>query len=147
MRGRAGETKIAGPLESYTSELTPEYLWLQRNAGYKSLMSSAELNDLLQRGLKKTNYNETISEKYFRLTDPIINMVMLFLALPMLLSRERRSTKTAVFWAFAGAGGCFLATFTCKLLGGGILDPLLAAWLPVIIFLPLSVLALDGIKT
>ena len=74
-------------------------------------------------------------------------MVMLLLGLPMLVSRERRNTKTAMFLAFAGAGGCFVATFACKLLGGAVLDPLLSASLPIIVFLPLSVLALDGLKT
>jgi len=78
---------------------------------------------------------------------------MLLLGLPMLVSREKRSTKTAMFFAFAGAGGCFIATFACKLLAGsGIyvgadLKQLFLISLPVIVFLPLSVLALDGIKT
>ena len=140
-------------ISRWTSDLTPEYLWLQRHSAYKGLMSSAELTDLLRRNLRPADRADAISEKHFRFTDPVINMVMLLLGLPMLVSREKRSTKTAMFFAFAGAGGCFIVTFACKLLAGsGIyvgadLKQLLLTWLPVIVFLPLSVLALDGIKT
>jgi len=133
---------------SYRSDLDPDYLWLQRHSGYRNLMSSAELTELLDRPLKEPEYNEVISEKHFRLADPIINMAMLLMGLPMLVSRERRSTKTAMFLAMLGCGSCFVATFACKLLAGGVLqEPLWAAGLPVIVFLPLSIVALDGLKT
>jgi len=135
------------PLAVYRSSFSADYLWLQRNSDYKTLMSSAELTGLLRRGMKPAEYNEIITEKHFRITDPIINMVMLLLSLPLLASRERRSTKTALLLALLGAGGCFLATFTCKLLAGGMLDPFLTASLPVIIFFPLSILSYDSIKT
>ncbi len=135
------------PIRYYQSGITAEYLWLQRNSNYKSYMSYFEITHLLRRGLKPAERAEAVSERHFRFTDPIINMVMLLLGLPMLVSRERRNTKTAIFLAILGAGGCFVTTFTCKLLGGGMIDPLLAAWIPIIVFLPLSVIALDGLKT
>jgi len=150
---RKSLSETRGDISRWPSDLTPEYLWLQRHSAYKGLMSTAELTDLLRRNLRPADRAETISEKHFRFTDPIINMVMLLLGLPMLVSREKRSTKTAMFFAFAGAGGCFIATFACKLLAGsGIyvgadLKQLFLISLPVIVFLPLSVLALDGIKT
>jgi lipopolysaccharide export system permease protein len=138
------------PLERYGSDLTAEYLWLQRHREAKSLMSSADLSELLRKDavkLRPADRREALSEKHFRFTDPIINMVMLLTGLPLLVSRERRSTKTAIFLALAGSGGCFVATFVCKLLAGDILGPLWAGWLPIIIFLPVSVLALDSLKT
>ncbi|KPK76187.1 MAG: hypothetical protein AMJ79_07705 [Phycisphaerae bacterium SM23_30] len=152
--GRSNQTKAA---TEYPSDLTPEYLWLQRNSNYKSLMSSADLSGLMQRPLKTGDLAEVLSEKHFRFTDPIINMVMLLLGLPLLVSRERKSTKTTMLLALLGAGGCFVVTFACKLLVGEDLFPglfvggdfqyKLLAWIPIIIFTPLSVLALDSIKT
>ena len=135
------------PVRYYQSGITADYLWLQRNSNYKSYMSYFEITHLLRRGLKPAERAEAVSERHFRFTDPIINMVMLLLGLPMLVSRERRNTKTAIFLAILGAGGCFVTTFTCKLLGGGLINPLLAAWIPIIVFLPLSVIALDTLKT
>jgi len=144
--GRVGRANVAA-VDRYRSDLTAEYLYLQRNKDFKGLMSSSELTDLLGRQLQPAERAEAISEKHFRFADPIINMVMLLLALPMIVSREKRSTKVAMLLAFVGAGGCFLTVFACKLLAGGMLQPLLAAWLPIIVFVPLSVIALDGLKT
>ena len=139
------------PVDIYQSDhLTADYLWLQRNARSKSLMSIADLN-AIKPLLKEADRREAESEIHFRFTDPIINMVMLLMGLPLLISRERRSTKTAIFLCLIGAGGCFVTTFACKLLVGTgvpvLSDPLISAWVPIIIFLPVSVLALDALKT
>jgi len=134
-------------ITQYKSELSADNLWLFLNSHSKSLMSSADLSALLRKRLKPGDRADAIGEKHFRFTDPIINMVMLLVGLPLLISRERRSTKTSIFLAMIGAGGCFILTFACKLMAGGSVDPIFAAWLPIIIFLPLSVLALDSIKT
>ena len=141
----------SAPQQYYESDLSADYLWLQRNSDSKTLMSSRDLSSLLQRDLKAAQKIDIISEKHFRFTDPIINMVMLLLGLPLLVSRERRSTKTAMFLSLAGAGGCFVATFACKLIVGSsvpvLSSPLWAAWAPIIIFVPVSVIALDELKT
>ncbi len=131
----------------YKSDLDPDYLWLQRNSAYKNLMSTTELTDLLKRNLKKAEYRDIIAQKHFRVADVIINMVMLLLSLPMLISREKRVSGSALLLGVVGAGSCFLITFVCKFLAGTVLDPLIAAGLPVIIFLPLSVVSFDSIKT
>lgn len=139
--------------EKHSSDLPPEYLMLQRNSTFKNLMSNAELSKLLKRNLKPVERAEILSEKHFRFTDPLINMTMLLLGLPLMISREKKNTKSAIFMVLLGAGGCFVATFACKLLAGGNLyadqefKRLLLAWLPVIVFMPLSVLSLDSIKT
>jgi len=73
------------------------------------------------------------------------------MGVPLLVSRERKNAKSAVILCLVGAGGCFLATFVCKLLVGSEVpvfnNPLLAAWLPIIVFVPISVIALDELKT
>ncbi len=143
-----GGTGLAAPIESYPSELTPDYIWLQRHSNFKSLMSSHDLKQLVRkRQLKQIEQLEAIGETHFRLADPIINMVMLLLSLPMLVSRERRSTPTALGLAIAGAGGCFVVTFICKLLAGMAIPPFLAAMIPIVVFTPLAILTLDSIKT
>ena len=135
------------PRMVWESDLSPDYLWLQKNSNFKSLMSSAQLTDLVRSQRKGAEQRQAISEKHFRFTDPIINMVMLLLGLPLLVTRERFSSKAAFFLAIVGPASCFIVTFVCKLIGSELPEPLLAAWLPLIVFLPLSVITLDGIKT
>ena len=144
-------------IAEYPSDLNPDYLWLQRNSNYKTFMSSADLNRLLQRPQKPAELAETLSEKHFRFTDPIINLIMLLLGLPLFASREPKNSPVLFLLACLGAGGCFVATFACKLLIGqdlfsfilpnSDLQYKIIAWLPIIIFTPLSILALDSIKT
>ena len=142
------------PIEVYKSELTPEYLAIQKNSTFKSLMSNYELAELIKRGgLKPADRAEAFAEKHSRFTDPIINMIMLLVGLPMLVSRERKNTRIAYAYMLCGAGGCFIATFACKLLASGNIyvtsetQRALVTFLPIIIFGPASLLAVDAIKT
>ncbi len=146
------EAKVA--VSEYPSEITPEYLSVQRNSSYKSLMSSEELTKFISRGgLKSAEKSEALSEKHARFTDPIINMIMLLVGLPMLVTREKKQNKIAYIYMFCGAGGCFLATFACKLLASSDiyvsndLQRAMISFLPIIIFAPVSLLAVDAIKT
>lgn len=135
---------------AYSSNLSPKDLLLQRNKNFKTLLSWRQLTDLLKRGeLKDADHRATLNEKHFRFTDPIINMVMLLLGLPMLVSRDNRTvqSKTALLLAMAGPAGCFVLTFACKIMGADLMDPMLAAWLPIIVFTPLSIIAIDSLKT
>ena len=138
------------PVPFYESDLSADFIWLRRHSGFTSLMSSGDLNQLLsQQLLKPGERTDVLSEKVFRLADPIVNMIMLLMGLPLLVSRQRRNTKKSVLLVFLGVGGCFVATFVCKLVVGewSWMHPLVAGGLPIIIFLPMSVLALDGLKT
>lgn len=76
-----------------------------------------------------------------RILQPAIDMLMLFLGLPIVLSRESRN-------AFIAVGSCMLVVtvFIIAVLafhGMGssyLMKPSLAAWLPLVIFIPISVL-------
>ena len=146
------KAKVA--VSSYKSELNPEFLSVQRNSAYKSLMSNSDLTKLINRGgMKPADKAEAISEKHSRFTDPIINMIMLLVGLPMLVTREKKKNKIAYAYMICGAGGCFLATFACKILASGNIyvttdaHRALISFLPIIIFAPVSLLAVDAIKT
>ncbi len=142
------------PITEYRSELTPDFLSVQKNSSYKSLMSNEELTKFINRGgIKPADKSEALSEKHSRFTDPIINMIMLLVGLPMLVTRERKNNKIAYVYMFCGSGGCFLATFACKLLASSDIyvssdvQRALISFLPIIIFAPASLLAVDAIKT
>ena len=134
----------------YPSSLSASYIWLHRNSNYKTLMSSAEITDLLDQKLLKPNEHRSAqSELHFRITDPLINVTMLILGLPMLVGRERHRSKKDLFLSLLLPGSCFVFTCACKLIGSDIstIDPVLTAWLPLMIFTPISVLTLDSVKT
>ena len=58
---------------------------------------------------------ELLSQKHFRITDPIINLTMLMVSLPVLICRDPRTMKSAVLVSFALTAACFVTTFVCKM--------------------------------
>jgi len=78
-----------------------------------------------------------------RFTTPINNLVMLLLGLPFILSRER-NVKTSAGMCILVVGIYFAFIQLC---GQMEVSPLMAAWLPIFVFGPISILMLDSVKT
>jgi lipopolysaccharide export system permease protein len=75
-----------------------------------------------------------------RLLQPVMDGTLLMLGLPLMLSRRRWS----VFYSFSVCLGVAIAftvvTLACQSLGDlSLLRPTLAAWMPILVFLPLAV--------
>ncbi len=101
--------------------------------------------------LNKTDSNRLASMAvlfHMRLTRPILGMILVFLGLSVILRDQNRNV-------FISAGLClvlcavfFAVGFGCKHLGEKeFLSPALAAWLPVLLFGPLSFALFDAIHT
>jgi len=82
-----------------------------------------------------------------RVLQPVMDMIVLFLGIPVVLSRESRN-------AFVAVGSCMLvvALFVIATLashGAGmnyLISPSLAVWLPVMIFVPVAVLMSEPLR-
>ena len=85
---------------------------------------------------------------HMRLTRPVLGLLLVYLGLAVILRDQNRNV-------FLGAGLClvwcavfFAAQFACKSLGDNeYLAPALAAWLPVLLFGPVSFAMFDAIHT
>jgi len=135
----------------YKSNVTPQQIPMRQQEGYKTLLSSTQLAAMAKPGTRIKDLAELHSQKHFRITDPIINMIMLMVALPILVCRDPKTMKTAIAISFAATTGCFIVTFICKMMATEVffnqVRPELWAWLPVFIFLPVAVIELDSMKT
>jgi len=125
------------------TELTSDVLALQSSSNWLDFMSTSALADLIAFGRVK-NESAARLEFYSRVTLPIDNIIMLLLGLPFILSRERNIKASAALCLLVTAS--FLVfVYLCQYTLGA--TPLLAAWLPVLIFGPLSAVMLDSVKT
>jgi len=124
------------------SDLTAENLVLRESGNWMDYMSTSDLTRLTaMQKLADRRTAELI--KHARFIAPVNNLVMLLLGLPFILSRERNIKASAtlcllivlVFFAFI---------FICRYIG---LSPLLAGWLPLLVFGPIAVLMLHSVKT
>jgi lipopolysaccharide export LptBFGC system permease protein LptF len=125
------------------TEFSSNVLVLQGSSRWLDFMSTSALADLIALGRVR---NEPAARLAFhsRVTLPIDNIIMLLLGLPFILSRERNIKASAALCLLVTAS--FLVfVYLCQYTLEG--TPLLAAWLPVLIFGPLSVVMLDSVKT
>lgn len=135
----------------YESDITPRDIPIKRQAENKTLLSSRQLSVLAKQDKKIKDLAQLYSQKHFRITDPIINMIMLMVCLPILVRFDSRSMKSAVMISFAITGACMVTNFVCRLLATesvfGTIKPEFWAWVPIFIFLPIAFIELDSIKT
>lgn len=142
----AGAQKIS----SYASDITPKDIPIRRKSEYKALLGWRDLAALASQGAKIKDRYQLYSQKHFRVTDPIINLAMLLVCLPILVCRDPKSMKSAIMLSFAMVGVCFVTTFICRMLAPeahSFYQIGFWAWVPVFIFLPLALIELDSMKT
>lgn len=136
----------------YESDLTAKEIPIRLKSENKALLSLRQLIALASQKAKIRDLAQLYSQKHFRITDPIINLVMLMISLPILVCRDPKSMKSAIIISFAVTSVCFVITFVCRMLATEpiVFDKVIPefwAWLPVFIFLPAALIVLDSMKT
>ena len=148
---RVGARGTPERIPSYNSDITAKDVPIRRKSEHKTLLSLRELTELEKQQTGIRDIAQLSSQKHFRITDPIINLVMLMVSLPILVCRDPKSMKSAVMISFGITGACFITTFVCKMLATEVVFdkvmPALWAWLPVFIFMPIAFIELDSMKT
>ena len=144
--------KMPKQISYYQSDLTAKEIPIRCKSEHKALLSLRQMITLASQGSKVRDMAQLYSQKHFRITDPIINFVMLMISLPILVCRDPKSMKSAIMLSFAVTSTCFVITFICRMLSTEqvIFDrviPEFWAWLPVFIFVPAALIVLDSMKT
>jgi lipopolysaccharide export LptBFGC system permease protein LptF len=128
------------------TELTPEQIDLILSRKAVDYLSSERVHELAK---YSPDVNKPLLYKimHLRFTQPLMNIIMLLIGIPFLLTREPNRLVINMFYCTAVTGVIFVASFVMFQLGGTQIDPLWAAWLPVLIFGPFSLVMLDTIRT
>lgn len=149
--GQEETSASSGELKTYKSDLVPEIIPIRRKEQFTSLLSSKQLHQLAKHGTKVKDQAKLYLQKHSRVTDPILNVIMLLVALPILVCRDSKAMKSAIVISFGTTMACFVAMFASKMLGTevflGQIRPEIFVWLPVMIFLPIAVIEIDSMKT
>ncbi len=78
-------------------------------------------------------------EIHSRFVQPFLDMTLLLLGLPIVMTREQRNLFVAAGLGLLVIIGFFIVVLGCHALGtAGLVSPAFAAWLPLIIFAPLA---------
>ncbi len=139
------------PIASYASDVTPRDIPVRRKSRHKTLLSWLQLSTLAAQGTKIKDVFQLYAQMQFHITEPVINLVMLMISLPILVCRDPKAMKSAIMISFAATAMCFITTFVCKMLAAEVIFdrviPELWAWLPIFIFLPIAFIEFDSMKT
>jgi lipopolysaccharide export system permease protein len=139
-------------VDFYATNLSPRELPLRRREGFKSLLSLRQLTEMERDpGTRSTELADIALQKHSRITAPIINLIMLMVALPVLVCRDPRDMKTAILVSFLTTGACFVVSFLCSLYATevffGQVRPAFFSWLPIFIFFPIALVQIDAMRT
>jgi lipopolysaccharide export system permease protein len=147
-------TSSREPVIAYKSNINPQELAIYRSGEYIDLLSTSRINEMLQR---RSSYGagSLLRVKHMRFTQPFMNVIILLLAIPCVLTREPGRLKHAATLCLALTGLCMGSVFvfqqlaSVNLLGPNWVDewPALMAWMPIFIWGPLGVWLLDRVKS
>ncbi|MEM9415488.1 MAG: LptF/LptG family permease [Planctomycetota bacterium] len=140
------ESLSGTPVEGYTTELSSEVLIVRQASLYLRLLSMRELEGMRGNQALTAKARASVTQIIWsRFSTIVLSVLILLMALPYFLSRVPgnllvNATKAAGITVGAWAGGLVL-------LQVGNLNPVTAAWLPVIIYLPISFWLATKIET
>jgi lipopolysaccharide export system permease protein len=137
----------------YGSGATPEEIGLYRSGNFVELLSTARIDQLLAR---PNSYGQLSlwRVKHWRFTQPLMNVILLLLAIPCVLTREPGRLKAAATKTLVLTGFAMGTIFLCQQLAATPPPSIpaaawtaLMAWAPVFIFGPISVFLLDRVPS
>jgi lipopolysaccharide export system permease protein len=151
---KPGSAMQRTPCAFYQSSITPDEVSLYHSSGYTELLSTARINDLLARP-KSYGVIDLLRVKHSRWTQWLVNIVLLLLAVPSVLSREPGRIRFGIMQCAVLCGACMTAIFLSQQVAGTPpagsewMDrwPAIMAWVPILIFGPIAVWLLDRVKT
>ena len=135
------------PQKDYYTNVGPRQLLRHRTSDFYRYMSYAELKSLAEDPMRG-NRRQLQVEMHQHVTGPILNILILLLGMPFVAAREDRSYTASISVAALLFIGVFAVRFVATAFGNaGHVGPLLAAWLPIFIVLPASILSMEALRT
>ncbi len=118
------------------SDVSFEYL--AADTMWQQYASTAELVSALRNPSLDYGADTRVSV-HRRFVQPILDVTLLFLGLPLVLSRSHRNIFVAAAKCLLLVGSFFVVSLVCQAMGNTVMvRPALSAWLPLIIFAPLA---------
>jgi lipopolysaccharide export LptBFGC system permease protein LptF len=137
----------ARPIERLEGiDFSPEDVLVQIKSRERTMeLSFAELDRLARRDPGNVSY-QTLMQ--YHLTFPLSNLVLLLVALPLLVGRERGKGMEGLIEGTLLCVFYFCVEFITRAMGmDGTLSPLVASWLPILIFGSLGIVLLESMRT
>ncbi|HEY7089710.1 MAG TPA: LptF/LptG family permease, partial [Tepidisphaeraceae bacterium] len=138
----------------YKSNITPDEIELQHSGEFINLLSRERINQLLERP-QVYGAIDLLRVKHFRISQLMVNVVMILVAIPCVLTRDPGKLKNSIIKCFVLIGICMAGYFVAYQVAGfppagaqwANRWPALIAMVPVIVFTPIALYLLDTLPT
>ena len=135
------------PVDFYASNVGPAEIIRHRASDFYRYMAYGELRALAEDPMRNNRQTLQVT-MHQHVTGPIMNLLLLLLGLPFVAGRDDRNYFSSIGVAIGLIVGVYALTFAATAFGQqGHIGALLAAWLPVFIVLPASVLSMEALRT
>ena len=132
-------------IDVFATDLSPQVLMARRATIYPALLSMNELGKLMNNPAADRGRILGIMHSRFSLL--VVNVLILAMVMPLFLSREPANPlKQAVKGAAIGVGSWMTGIGVAQFAAAA-LNPVVASWMPVVVFLPVSAWLLARLKT
>jgi lipopolysaccharide export system permease protein len=138
----------------YQSNITPDEIALFHSGDFVDLLSISKIDQLLQRP-QVYGTRDLLRVKHMRVAQWFMNVILLLLMIPAVLTRDPSTVKMATARSLALSTAALATMFAASALAGEVsigrqwieLWPAMMAWLPIFIFGPFAVWLLDRVHT
>ena len=142
------------PIKVYKSNITPDEIAIYRSGEFISMLSRERINQLLDRP-QIYGAIDLLRVKHLRLSQLVMNIVMLLVAIPCVLTRDPGRLKTSIFRCLVLVGLCMASFFIAYQIAGrppigeqwADKWPAMLAAAPILLFGPVAVFLLDRLPT
>ena len=135
------------PYPFYATNVGPDEILRHRASDFHRYMGYGELKTLAEDPMRG-NRRQLQVAMHQHVTMPILNLLVLLLGLPFVTGREERNYFASIGIAVVLFIGVYILTFVSTAFGNaGHLSPLQAAWFPVFVVLPASILSMESLRT
>jgi lipopolysaccharide export system permease protein len=140
---------------TYSGTVSPDDIELYRGSSSVEFLPLSKINQLIYDRQKRYGAAGLYKIKNLRITQPFMNIVLLLLAIPAVLTFDPKTLKTAATKCLTLIGLAMSSVFLCQQLAGKpplghvwvSLWPALMSWMPIFLFAPLAVWYMDRVKT
>jgi lipopolysaccharide export system permease protein len=142
------DAQQAQPQYVYQSDLSPEVLVSRRASNYPRFMSIRKLQQLQHnQALAGDLRSQIVQALWSRFSLLVLNVLVLVMALPFFLRRQPGSMLAQAVKAAGVVMGIWGGGLVMLQMPSTLFSPVVAAWLPVVICLPVAAILLQLIRT
>lgn len=155
MDSAAGAGEQQRPIFVYQTTISPDIIALKVSQNsFVDLLSRQRINELLSME-NAVGQIDLLRVREARLANYLINVVLVLLTIPCVLTREPRILQKSSLLVFIAVGSCLATVFISQNMAGlppadpslAVKWPALMSWLPVFVFGGIAVAMLDRIRT